>query len=394
MTGGSGSGLRILHVIESLAPGGAERTLVDLCTALQARGHACSVASILSRLELAPELNQAHVRVHDLRVTSLRAIAATGFRLSHLVHRLRPDVVHAHLFFPELAAPVATSFTRPRPVRCVTFHNLAYEAYPVDSAWRVFRRQLERVAARHFDAHLAGGAAIARHYSTNLRLSSVLTVPYACSFPELPSLSVDARAERIAELGMNPAVPLLLLPGSFRIEKGHRYFLEALALLRDRGITVQAAFISTGALLDEITRRTHELRLEERVNFLGVLPSKVDVVTLMSLSDLVVLPSTHEGYPISAIEAMGAGAAVIASAVGGLVELIEHGVTGRLVPPRDSTALAEAIEQLLANDIERRLLGERAVEFVRTRHQADVVAELHEAVYRRMLEARDRPTLP
>jgi glycosyltransferase involved in cell wall biosynthesis len=193
---------------------------------------------------------------------------------------------------------------------------------------------------------------------------------------------------------MNPAVPLLLLPGSFRIEKGHRYFLEALALLRDRGITVQAAFISTGALLDEITRRTHELRLEERVNFLGVLPSKVDVVTLMSLSDLVVLPSTHEGYPISAIEAMGAGAAVIASAVGGLVELIEHGVTGRLVPPRDSTALAEAIEQLLANDIERRLLGERAVEFVRTRHQADVVAELHEAVYRRMLEARDRPTLP
>src|SRR5581483_1636692 len=112
-----------------------------------------------------------------------------------------------------------------------------------------------------------------------------------------------------------------------------------------------------------------------------MLPSQTDVIGLMALADLVVLPSAHEGYPISAIEAMGAGTAVVAFAVGGLAELIDGGVTGRLVRPGSSPELAAAIAELLADPERRARLASAGARAVRTRHRPSVVAERHEQVY-------------
>ena len=96
---------------------------------------------------------------------------------------------------------------------------------------------------------------------------------------------------------------------------------------------------------------------EDQVRFLGF---RRDVPDLLALSDLVVLPSREEGFPNTLLEAMALGCAVIATPVDGIVELIEDGITGRLVGVGDATSLARVIAQLLENDSQRFGLGSAA----------------------------------
>jgi glycosyltransferase involved in cell wall biosynthesis len=97
-----------------------------------------------------------------------------------------------------------------------------------------------------------------------------------------------------------------------------------------------------------------------------------------------VIPSLEEGFGIPAAEAMGCGVPVVASDAGGLPEVVEDGVTGRVVPKGDSEALADAIAGLLADDALRARMGAAAVERARRLFDWDLAAERFEAVYREM----------
>ena len=98
------------------------------------------------------------------------------------------------------------------------------------------------------------------------------------------------------------------------------------------------------------------LGLAEAVHFLG---QRQDVPDLLNAMDIFVLPSYSEGVSLALLEAMAAGLPVIATAVGGLPEVVEDGVTGLLIPPRDAEALAGALERLLADPAWARKLGDQ-----------------------------------
>lgn len=339
-------------------------------------------------LDLAPELTKAGIEVFSLDLANPHALGRAALRLRRALKSFSPDIVHAHLFWSELAVFLDTFLSNAECARFVTFHNLGYDSHPVDSMWRRARRQLERLAVNGFEGSLAGGQAIADHYAQRLGLRTIVPVPYACEFSEQTDFSAELRARWLSTLGIEPSVPLITLPGTFKAEKGHRYLVDALATLRTRGVSVQAAFTSDGPLLSDIRARVVANGVADRVRFLGRLPAKSDVLRLMSLSDLVVLPSTHEGYPISAIEAMGLGAVVVASSVGGLTELIDHGTTGFLVEPENPSKLAGSIADLLPDAVRRREVGLAARRAVRARHDPATVALRHEELYREALDRK------
>lgn len=133
--------------------------------------------------------------------------------------------------------------------------------------------------------------------------------------------------------------------------KGHEEFLEAAAIVA--GARTDVEFLVAGEDSEpgkpfetRLRRRVKELGLEALVRFVGYQP---DLPGLLAAVDAVAVPSWNEAFGLVAAEAMAAGRAVVASRVGGLAELIDDGVTGMLVPPKDSRQLAAAILKLAEN---------------------------------------------
>lgn len=181
-----------------------------------------------------------------------------------------------------------------------------------------------------------------------------------------------------AKLVDDPRRPLVLTSARMHTQKGHRYLLEAAALLPE------AVFVLAGdgperAALEE---RVRKLGIEDRVRFLG---QRDDIHQLLACCDLFVLPSLFEGLPLSVLEAMAAGKPVIATAIPGTEEAVVHGKTGLLVQPANAVQLASAIRTLLADRELSARMAEAGKARVMEGFSAKRMVRDVESVYRELL---------
>ncbi len=161
-----------------------------------------------------------------------------------------------------------------------------------------------------------------------------------------------------------PDPPLLICPANLYPVKGHKYLLQAMAILRQRGLACRLDLAGSGGLRTELETMAADLSLQARVQFLGQVPHDALLDRYRrGPPTAVVLPSIdlgdneHEGIPIALVEAMACGIPVIATRTGGIPELLDGGA-GMLVLPRDPTALADALQQVLCEGELRRRLAE------------------------------------
>jgi colanic acid/amylovoran biosynthesis glycosyltransferase len=157
-------------------------------------------------------------------------------------------------------------------------------------------------------------------------------------------------SKRDVKKGFTIMCPANLLP-----VKGHTYLLQAVAALETGDVSCQLLLAGQGPMLGSLERQVDELKIQDRVKFLGQIPhSELLQFYGNNRVDSVVIPSIdqgngfHEGIPVSLLEAMAYKIPVIATTTGGIPELITEG-TGILVPPQDSNALATAIQRLIVD---------------------------------------------
>ncbi|HOT96880.1 MAG TPA: glycosyltransferase [bacterium] len=180
-----------------------------------------------------------------------------------------------------------------------------------------------------------------------------------------PRLSAAARQAKLAELGLDGTRPVVGSVMNFRPIKGAQYLVEAAVQVLRQFPEVQ--FVIVGGLavrleavsayqnkIIEIIKRHH---MNGSLKFVG---NREDAREIMELFDVFVLPSLSEGFSNALIEAMRAGKGIIATAVGGNPEAIDHGVNGVLVPPGDENAIARSLLELLAHPGTAKHLGECA----------------------------------
>lgn len=173
----------------------------------------------------------------------------------------------------------------------------------------------------------------------------------------------------------------VLCPGSLIPVKGHRYLIQAMAYLRDKGVSIEILLAGDGELRKALREQARSLGVTRELRFLGQLPH-ADLMRIYEKGevDVVVLPSidlgggVHEGIPVSLMEAMSYGIPVISTTTGGIPELLGGGA-GLLVPERDPLALAEAIEQLAGDPLLRRRLGESGRRKVREEFSVEKVVD-------------------
>ena len=164
--------------------------------------------------------------------------------------------------------------------------------------------------------------------------------------------------------------------------KDHKTLLQAFAHVVKKVPRVRLLIIGDGCLKDELNVFAKGLGIDSAVYFTG---ARGDVNKLLSILDVFVLCSVHEGLPVALLEAMAAGKPVVCTAVGEIPKVIVHGTTGLLLPPSDPKALASALLFMLENDSERIRLGRNAKESVRQSFSLEAMLGRYETLYRTAL---------
>src|SRR5207245_5887777 len=164
-------------------------------------------------------------------------------------------------------------------------------------------------------------------------------------------------ADQFSVPRMARPIETVLTVANLRHEKAHQVLITAAAQLAPRHPALRFQIAGDGPRAAELRALAGAAGIESRFSFLG---HREDVPALLAQADAFVLPSRSEAFPNSVVEAMAAGLPVVACAVGGLLDLVEPGRTGLLVPPDDPAALASALESLIASPERAMSLGAEA----------------------------------
>jgi glycosyltransferase involved in cell wall biosynthesis len=285
--------------------------------------------------------------------------------LIRLCRRLEPDIVHVNSSKAGVLGRVA-AWLAGVPVRIFTVHGWAFAQHQgpaaraylwLDRIARPLTTTFICVSRRTLDEGVA-----ARTCTTD----RTVVIPNA----------IDVRAA--AQSALNGRPPRVLSVGRLKAPKDFATLLAAFARL---GVPYRAAIVGDGPERAALEAAAATAQVE-------LLGERGDVPEQLAASDVFVLSSRSEGMPMSILEAMAAGLPVVASAVGGIPEIVRDGATGLLVPPGDADALAAALGRLLDDDGLRRRLGAAGRE--RALDEFDVVrfGDAHVDAYRRALAAR------
>jgi glycosyltransferase involved in cell wall biosynthesis len=373
----------VLTLVDHLSTaGGAERLALDIAMRLDRsrfRSTLCvsRFAADTTRADTELELLG---RVHEAQVGFLalgrrhRADAWPWCRLARYIEDQRVEVLHSHMFGSNVWGTVVGRLAHV-PVLVAHEHSWSFAGEPL-------RRLLDReVIARFSDAFVAVSRAD-RHAMIEVERippERIRFIPNGIA-PRAPTPGRDLRAE----LGLGPG-PLLGAVGSLRPEKRYEVLVEAVVRLRERHSTLRLLIAGGGDERPRLEALIERLGLHEVVLLLG---RRNDVPDILAALDVAVSASEREGSPLAIMEYMEAQLPIVATAVGGVPDLIEDGVHGLLVAPGDPMAMAGAIERLLSDPTYAQSLGTRARERRGQEFDLDVMVGNVEALYDELLAAK------
>jgi glycosyltransferase involved in cell wall biosynthesis len=341
--------VRVLTLLDTLRPGGAERIAVTVAARLDRARFDPSVC-VSRRLDWSPLgeiLEEADVPVTTLNRTSSGAVWSWAPLVAQL-RRRRIDLLHAHMFGSNVWGAM---LGRAAGVPVVVAH---------EHGVRLERSRLRAA----FDRELVGRAAdvlVVVSESDRRRLIHLEGVPSAKvrvvpnGVPPVPPPRADLRKE----LAIPDGAPVIGALTVLRPEKALDVLIEAAALLRPEFPDLRVLIAGTGPEEGRLRRLVAERGLSGTVLLLGFRPHVADVLAAL---DVTTHPSDREGSPLAVLESMAAGKAIVATGVGGVPALLSDEEHALLVPPRDPTALAAAVGRVLHDETLRERLGRNARE--------------------------------
>lgn len=361
--------MRICSIITSFTSGGAEMLVCNLAEAFAQAGHQAAILSLsdagqvgnapATEAAMRARLREGGATAFSLGLANRNNIVAGTLALRRALRAIRPDVIHAHtaraLFPLALAMPGV-------PV-VLTHHNSRLSFPP--SAFTLFNRIVDSYVA------------ISDQCETLLRSHARKPVRMILN---AASPRFHAGQPRVAA-GRDP---IILAVGTISAQKDYPTLLRAARPLVDalaaQGRAARICIAGAGPELEGLQAQA----AGEPVELLG---ARSDVDMLMRQADLFVNCSLWEGFPIAMIEAAMSGLPIVATAVAGNREMVLPGVNGQLVPPSDPAALAQAMADMLSDDVRYAALSQGALQAA-SRFSIENCAAAHLDLYRDLIAAR------
>jgi glycosyltransferase involved in cell wall biosynthesis len=383
-----GDRLRVVTLVGWLGrDGGAERLALDTTLGLDPERFERTL--VVSRwpatmavdpgaLEIVAELEAAAVRFLGLDRGRPGAIWH-WLPLLRLLRSERIDVVHAHMFGSNLWATILGRLAGV-PVIVTHEHTWSFEGQPI-------RRFLDRELIARFGSRCIAVSADDRRKMIEIEgipPDDIVLLPNGISAP--PN---GPHGDVRAELGIAATAPVVGAVGNLRPQKNTVALVEAVAELAPDFPDLRLLLVGHGPERQRVIDRARELAVEEHVLLLG---QRKDVWDILAALDVAVLASIFEGSPLSVMEYMEAGLPVVATSVGGVPDLVDDGVSGLLVEPRDPVALAAAIRSLLQDPARAADMGARGRRRRREEFDIAVMVRRMEDLYERLYtEATGKP---
>lgn len=366
---------RLLVVIDEMEVGGSQRQVVHMLAGLDRNRWQPELVYFRERSFLIDELEQVGVRIHHIPKRG-RIDLRFMFALARVLRHGRYDVIHAFSLTAELWTVMASHLLLRRPPLIGSIRGLYL--HQSRRFWWLKGLALSRCAA--VVSNSRAGADVAARLGGHAR-SRIDVIGNGVPIPD--ALTAAARENLREHLGVVDGRCLALFVGRLVDQKNIACLLDALAMLPASRRPV-LALAGDGPLRMSLSERADALGIRDQVRFLG---ERADTTQLMQAADMLILPSHEEGLSNALLEAMAAGCPVIASAVGGNLELIDHEHTGLLFPDDSRVVLAEAMSRLIDDPVLRQRLSQQALQKVERQHSIAALVKATQAVYERCIDA-------
>lgn len=326
--------MKVLLTITGLSMGGAEHVVVNLADALAARGHQVKIAYLTGEALVLPK--DKSIEVIAIGMKGKAGFLSAYFKLRALVKAFQPDVVHSHMVHANLISRLLRLTVKIPKLVC-TAHNtneggqLRMLAYRITDKLADISTNVSQEAVNEF---VAKGA---------VKPGRMLAIANGIDVNTF-SYNSHARDTIRNELGISDK-KMLLAVGRLDVQKDYPNLLHAIERLAQQRDDFKVFIVGDGALRGELSALVKTMNIEGMVEFLGI---RRDVRELMSATDIYVMSSAWEGLPMVILEAMACERLIVATDCGGVREAI--GSSGFLVQPKNSNALADALNSALSLD--------------------------------------------
>jgi glycosyltransferase involved in cell wall biosynthesis len=384
--------VKIVRVIARLNMGGPALHVAYLTAGLRERGYDTTlVAGSLARGEdsmafVADARDVEIVRIDELgrEISPLRDLVAT-LRLARLIRRERPDILHTHTAKAGTVGRVAALLAgrHAPPIVVHTFHGHVLRGYFGPLRTRLFLL-LERWLAAHTTALIAVSPQV-RDDLVALGVAPAerfVVIRLGIELDERVAGEQNGRAESRRYLGIEPERFAVGWIGRMTAVKRTDDILVAFKRLREEGVDAVLCLVGDGPDRPHLEHRAHELGVIRDTLFLGY---QEEVAPFYAAFDALVLPSSNEGTPVSAIEALAAGRPVVATRVGGVPDVVQEGEDGFLVEPGATGDLADRLAELARDPELRERMGRAGRERVLPRYAVERLVDDVDRLYRALL---------
>lgn len=365
--------VRILHTETSMGIGGQEYRVMLEAQGMQKRGHVVVVAAPLgSQLSVLAQQRGLQVKTTTSGNRGWMTLVPSYLQM---IKQCEIEVVNTHGSLDSWTASIAGRISSRRPIIIRTRHKSTQVSPSLRH--KLLYGRLPHVVT-------TTGEAVRQELITRNRMrpSRVISIPTGVDLERFQPQSPDAALR--TSLGLGSQGPLVGAVTFLRPEKGMQVFIEAIRLLKNTIPTLECLIIGDGEEKLRLSGRIRELGLEDCVHMIGF---RQDIPALLTLLDVVVIPSLEEGIPQSLTQALAMERPVVASAVGGVPEVVRDGVTGLLVPPQNPALLSEKIAFILNNPSLGVRMGQAGRRVIQERYSMESMLTQTENLYRRLLQS-------
>lgn len=355
--------MKILHVINSLSTGGAEKLVSDLAPLQRERGHTVEVLLLRGGESVfRAGLESAGIRVYDFGVGTSVYSPLNIFRLIPFMRKY--DVIHVHLFPAQYWVAIAKLLSLSK-VHLVTTEHSTNNRRRGSLIWKIFDSAVYACYSSIICCADMARTSLCRHIGNWKRICSISN---GVDIEKVFQSVISSRGD----FGICEDVFLMCQVARFVFPKDQETVVQSLSLLPKN---IHAVFIGDGERRENCESLAEKLCVRERIHFLGLRP---DVPDLLKMSDLVICSSAYEGLSLASVEGLASGKPVVASDVPGLAEVV--GGAGILFPQGDEKALAGAVSRLASD---KEFYEKTAAACLRRSRDFDIrkTAEAYLAVY-------------